>query len=353
MNKKNRRYLYLALIAGLVVLFYEMGQVNGQALIHELRDINFFWLAVAVLCMLCHWVIEAKIIQTMLKRQMSRFSFKNALRIPLIEHLFNSITPFSTGGQPAQLVALIKSGVDPGVSGSVCLMKFVTYQIMIVLNFLGCLVFGFKLISGELAHLSYLVLLGFVINVIVVLSLLMLMYCYPVTNWLVATGMELVKKVISVEKANKIEAKLLEKMTNFYAESHYMRKEKSVMVKTFVLTFLQLICYYIVPYFILLSLGVKTANALQVMIFHAFIVLIISLFPIPGGTGGAEYTFKLLFGGFLVVQTKLVLGIILWRLVTNYLGIFLGVIALGVQPDQSVKVKEREEKITLEKVSLN
>lgn len=333
MTKKNRLYLFAALLIGFGVLFNELRKISLTDLLRELTELKVSWLLVAVGCMLLHWSIEGKIIQGLLKRQQGDFSFKNAVRIPLIEHLFNAITPFSSGGQPAQLLALVKSGVDPGVSGSVCLMKFVVYQVMIVLNFVACIIFGFRLIANELQELSYFVLLGFVINVVVVVSLLMLMYCYPLTNAIVKFVMSIVKKFVRGSRGEALELSVFEKMENFYEESQYMRREKSIMRRTFSLTFVQLICYYIVPYFILLSLGVSQVDVLQIVIFHAFIILIISLFPIPGGTGGAEYSFTLLFGSFIAVTSKLVVAIVLWRLVTHYIGILLGMVALFVKPD--------------------
>ncbi|WP_314060341.1 lysylphosphatidylglycerol synthase transmembrane domain-containing protein [uncultured Vagococcus sp.] len=333
MTKKNRIYLYIALFIGFAVLFNELRKISVTDLLRELNELKLSWLLVAVGCMLLHWAIEGKIIQGLLKRQQGNFSFKNAVRIPLIEHLFNAITPFSSGGQPAQLLALVKSGVDPGVSGSVCLMKFVVYQVMIVLNFVACIIFGFRLISHELQELSYFVMLGFLINVVVVVSLLMLMYCYPMTNAIVKFVMTIVKKFVRGPRGEALEVAVFEKMANFYEESQYMRREKSVMSRTFSLTFVQLICYYIVPYFILLSLGVSQVDVLQIVIFHAFIILIISLFPVPGGTGGAEYSFTLLFGSFIAVTSKLVVAIVLWRIVTHYIGILLGMVALFVKPD--------------------
>ena len=102
--------------------------------------LNWWWIAVAVLCMALSSF--ARICgQGITKRQFPTYSFKDSLRIPLIEALFNGITPFASGGQPAQLFALLQSGVDAGRATSILLMKFVVYQSMIVSNFIVCLFF--------------------------------------------------------------------------------------------------------------------------------------------------------------------------------------------------------------------
>lgn len=347
MNKKNQVYLYGAVLVGIIVLGRELSKISYEDFRTEALHLKWAWIFVAIVCMLLHWGIEAKILQVLLARKKGDFSFKNAYRIPLIEHLFNAITPFSSGGQPAQLYALVKSGIDPGVSGSVCLMKFVVYQVMIVINFIACVIFGFKLISGNLTHLSYLIILGFLVHLIVVSSLLMLMYWYSFTNKIVTFIMKIVRKFVKGEKGLALTAQVFEKMDNFYEESLYMKSQTRMMKKTFFLTFIQLVCYYVVPYFILLSLGVTSVNLFEIIVLHAFIILIISLFPIPGGAGGAEYSFTLLFGSFLLVPSKLVFAIVLWRLVTHYIGIVLGLIALLVKPDlpKGIKPKIRKQEL--------
>ncbi|WP_369347179.1 flippase-like domain-containing protein [Amylolactobacillus amylophilus] len=84
--------------------------------------------------------------------------------------------------------------------------------------------------------------------------------------------------------------------------------------------------FYSVPYFILLAVGVQ-ANYFEVLILNVMITMIISIVPIPGGTGGAELSFKSLFAMFLTNQSSMVLAMFLWRFVTYFLGMILGLIA--------------------------
>nr|WP_275066621.1 lysylphosphatidylglycerol synthase domain-containing protein [Ligilactobacillus murinus] len=73
------------------------------------------------------------------------------------------------------------------------------------------------------------------------------------------------------------------------------------------------------------------------MTLHVLIVMVISLFPIPGGAGGAEYSFSLIFSTFVNSGSKLVLAMIIWRLITYYLGMFGGMVALVIKPDKYSK----------------
>lgn len=339
MNRKNSIYLGIAFLLGFVVIWNELRKVSLNEIYAELVTIKWGWLLVAIVCMLVHWGIEAKITQLFLRRSNPDYTYKNAYRIPLIEHLFNAITPFSTGGQPAQIMALGKSGVDYGVAASVSLMKFVVYQVWIVFNFIICIILGFKWVSDSLQNLSYLILLGFSIHFVVVFCLLMVMFWHSLTKNIVNGMFNLFSLFKLGKKMEKFRQPLLDKMETFYEQSRYMKSQPTLMIKTSLLTILQLLMYYIVPYFVLLSLNTPDVNVFKVIVFHAFIIMIISLFPIPGGTGGAEYSFTLLFGTFIFVKGKLVLAIFLWRIVTYYMGIILGLFALVIKPDISQKKK--------------
>lgn len=72
----------------------------------------------------------------------------------------------------------------------------------------------------------------------------------------------------------------------------------------------------------------------MVVSLHVLIFMVISLFPIPGGAGGAEYSFSVLFASFVNSNTKLILAMLLWRLLTYYFGMFAGIIALIIKPNR-------------------
>lgn len=337
MNKKNSIYLVIVFLLGFFVIWNELRKIKLAEFLLEVKQVNLIFIGLAILLMLVHWGIEAGITKLFLRKTNPDFTFRNAYRIPLIQHLFNAITPFSTGGQPAQIVALGTSGVDYGVAASVSLMKFVVYQVWVVINFVICLFFGFHWVSDNFSKLSYLIILGFVVHFVVVFCLLMVMFSHKLTERIVEATFRFLNKFKLTRKLEKFHVPFVKKMNNFYEQSHAMKDEPILMIKTSLLTILQLVVYYAVPYFILLALHTENVNVFKVIVFHAFIIMIISLFPIPGGTGGAEYSFSLLFGTFVMVPGKLVLAIFLWRIVTYYLGIVLGLIAMTIQPEKIQK----------------
>jgi Uncharacterised protein family (UPF0104). len=164
MNWKNKLSLLVVILVGVGIFIYSMKDVPFHIIRHELADLRWYWLIFAVLCMLISLLFEGVIVFVLLRKQYPGFRFRDAFRVPLIEQLFNGITPFQSGGQPAQLFALLQSGIDAGRAASKMLMKFVVYQSMIVVCFLLSLVVQFHYLAEKLHALSALVIFGFSIH---------------------------------------------------------------------------------------------------------------------------------------------------------------------------------------------
>lgn len=62
-----------------------------------------------------------------------------------------------------------------------------------------------------------------------------------------------------------------------------------------------------------------------------------TVMPTPGGAGGAEYTFTLLFG-MLLGPAKLLMALVLWRIITYYSCIVFGAGALLIKDTASKKL---------------
>ncbi|AMV68574.1 Integral membrane protein LafC, accessory function in glycolipid and LTA synthesis [Pediococcus damnosus] len=334
MSKRNKIALAIMLALGIAIFAFSLRNVNMHNLMHDIVHIHWQWLVVAVICMLLYFGIEALITKMFVTSNGDRFSFRDAIRIPLIEQLFNGITPFSSGGQPAQLIALMQSGVKAGRASSVLLMKFVVFQAMIVINFMVSLLIGFHFLAEKMSYLSLFVVFGFLIHLTVIIGLLLVMYWHGFTKKLISWIMIPIGWFVKKERFERWQVTIDEKVDTFYKESVRIKTQWKLLAKVFVMTFFQLLFYYLVPYYIMLSLGYSGINVVMVTSLHILIVMVISIFPIPGGSGGAEYSFDVLFSSFIHSNSKLVLAMLLWRLLTYYFGIFAGMFALVAKPDK-------------------
>lgn len=342
MSRKNWIALVVMMLIGGGIIIYSLRTVNLHLLVRDFFTLNWGWMLVALICICLYLGLEGVVVKIFMNNRHPDFTWKDALRLPPIEQLFNGITPFSTGGQPAQLIAMLQCGVDGGLASSVLLMKFVVFQAMIVINFLISLLIGFHFIAEKLHALSLLVILGFMIHLGVILGLLLVMYWYNFTKRAMNILIRPCGWFMRTERYERMRVTLNEKVDSFYQESLRIKQEYRKMAKVCVVTLFQLFFYYAIPYFIMLALGVHGMNFIMVLSLHVLIFMIISLFPIPGGAGGAEYSFSVLFTSFIGSGSKLVLAMILWRLLTYYFGMIAGMVALFVKPDKIKRDVEGE-----------
>ena len=99
-----------------------------------------------------------------------------------------------------------------------------------------------------------------------------------------------------------------------------------ILVNLIALSFL-----YIIPMFVLFAMGdFSSLNVFNTIITSAYVMLIGSFVPIPGGTGGLEYGFVKFYGTFIggSVLTSIML---IWRFITYYFGLIIGAIAFNVK----------------------
>lgn len=332
MNKKHLWGILIVLAISAFVLYTDLKSTPFDQLVAAAKTINVFALVFVFILMIISYICEASILATLAKRKgephRSKWSF---FRIPIIQALFNAITPMSTGGQPSQLLAMVQMGIEGGRATSLLLMKFIIYQVVVFFAYILTICFGFHMVATRFAGLAIFIVIGLLIHVGSTLFLLAIMFAYnwtkKATNWV----MNLLAKFIKPERVEKWRKATLEKIETFYAESQKLKKEKKKLIIATILTVLQLLCFYSIPYVVLLALNVH-ASWLAVTQMNIMIIMFMAIIPIPGASGGAEYSFQTLFATFVSSHGALVLGMFLWRFATYFFGMILGIFGWIFKP---------------------
>ncbi|MCI1348279.1 MAG: flippase-like domain-containing protein, partial [Pediococcus pentosaceus] len=197
MSRRNKVVLAVMILAGIIIFGFSLRNVNLNQMARDVVHLNMWWLLVALGCIVLYLGLEAVATKMLIQSNGDRLSWRDAIRIPLIEQLFNGITPFSSGGQPAQLVALMQNGIEGGRASSVLLMKFVVFQSMVVINFIFSLLIGFQYLEEKIRFLSWFVLFGFLIHLAVIIGLLMIMYWHNFTKRLISAIFIPIKHFVS------------------------------------------------------------------------------------------------------------------------------------------------------------
>lgn len=332
MNKKHLWGVLIVLAISAFVLYTDLKSTPLSEILGTAHGLNIWALIMVFGLMLLSYVCEAGILATLAHRKdepkRSAWSF---LRIPVIQALFNAITPMSTGGQPSQLAAMIQMGMEGGRSTSILLMKFIIYQIVVFFAYVFTIIFGFHTVMTKFAGLAVFIAIGFLIHISSIIFLFAIMFAYRftkrATNWV----MDLLGKFMKKERVENWRKATLEKIDTFYAESQKLKKEKNKLVIASVLTILQLLFFYSVPFMVLTALNVPCSWSSVTQI-NIMIIMFMSIIPIPGASGGAEYSFQTLFSTFISSHGALILAMFVWRFATYFFGMILGIFGWIFKP---------------------
>lgn len=340
MNKKHLWGVAIVLVISGVVLYVDLRSTPIAQLERAARNINLIGLVAVFGLMLLSYVFEASILAVLTKRKnepkRSKWSF---FRIPLIQALFNAITPMSTGGQPSQLAAMVQMGIEGGRATSLLLMKFIIYQIVVFLAYVTTIITGFHMVATKFAGLAVFIAIGFLIHVSSIAFLLAILFAY---NWTKKTAnwiMNLLAKFINQKRVDIWRKNTLDKIETFYEESQKLKREKKKLIVCVILTVLQLLCFYSIPYMTLVTLNVS-ADWASVTQMNIMIIMFMAIIPIPGASGGAEYSFQTLFSTFISSNGTLIVGMFLWRFVTYFFGMILGIFGWIFKPAKIAKPTE-------------
>lgn len=333
--KRVISFIIIAIITSLVLYFSLKDDYKN--IIHEIKTINKLWFLVAFIMMFMYWLIKALVRKKLVSKFNKNYKFIDSFKLSLELNFFNGVTPFATGGEPYEVYSLTKHGIKGTDSTNIMIQNFITYQIALVL--LGMI----AIITNQFVHifpsgfLTYLITIGFTINFLVIVFLFVITFGKKIDKFI----MKIIVFILSKFKIVKNKENTLEKFHNYLEEFHegatILLKDKKIFIKMIMLQFLSLSIFYLIPLILLYGMGdYSSLNGYKSIIISAYVMLIGSFVPIPGGTGGLEYGFIAFYGNF-IKGSKLNAIMLLWRFITYYFGIMLGAIVLNFKRK---KVKE-------------
>ena len=314
--KKNTIFLLLITIVILYILLKD--DFNGivQALYtidvkYVLVALIFYFLSVAIKGFSNYLIINDK----------EKINLKEAIKHNMIANFFNGITPFSTGGQPMEVYMNTEHNIPVAKATNQTVQSFIFYQVALVICGTFAVIYNFTFhIFPKVKLLQHLVLLGFIINIVVALILLLISSSKSITTRI----SKLIINLLKVFKVKHNEKEIRKKFDDYHEGFQELKKRKYLTIVGISLNIASLLCLYIVPLFILYGMGDFTSlTAVDTITAAAYVYVIGAFVPIPGASGGIEYGFTQFYGNFLDVKTTFAV-LIIWRFITYYLGIIIG-----------------------------
>ena len=322
----------------MILVLYLLLKDNYNEIVANILSANKIYLIISVILVFIYYLLKTLGIYLITKEYKKDFKFKEMFKEVLITQFFNGITPFSTGGQPYQIYMLRKNGIKISNASAITIQDFIMYQLaLIIIGFLAILTnVIFNLIEMNKA-IYFLIILGFTINILVGLILLFISFSKKFNDWAGKLIIKLLSKTKLIKNKQEVMNKWEVKLEEFNNSSLLFKENKMLLFKCFFANFLALLIFYLIPYVIFMSQDSSLdLNIVSSILASASILLIGNFVPIPGASGGIEYSFMIIFGK-LVEGSIINSTLIVWRSVTYYLGIIVGGILLGFSKGENKK----------------
>ena len=325
--KKNTILLLGLTIIILVVLLKD----DYKDIINALTSMNILYILIAIFFFFLYLFFKSYIYYITINNK-EKVSLKESFKHQVIIQFFNGITPFSTGGQPMEIYMTTEHGISAVESTNISIQNFIFYQTALVIYGVLAVSYNFIFhIFPKTELLRKLVLLGFLINTFVAVALLAILISNTFTKKIAFFFVEVLSKVKIIKNKEKAKEKVNKTLDEFHKSATELRNRRGLFTKGVILNFISLTCLYIIPLFIVLSLGDTTSlNPMTTLTSSAYVLLMGSFVPIPGASGGIEYGFLKFYGNFL--SKKIISAVlIVWRFITYYLGVILGAFAFSLE----------------------
>lgn len=321
--KKNA--VFLLLITGVVLYIVLKDDFNG--IVDAMSNIDVKYILVA-LFFYCLSVSLKGFANYLIINDKSKIDLKEAIKHNLIAQFFNGVTPFATGGQPMEIYMTTEHHIPLAKATNQAVQSFIFYQIALVICGMFAVIYNSIFhIFPKVKLLQHLILLGFIINIIVAIILLLISSSKAVTKKI----SEVVIKILRVFKIKHNEKEICKKFDDYYEGFKELKGRKYLTITGVSLNIASLLCLYIVPLFVLYSMGnFYSLTVVDTITAAAYVYVIGAFVPIPGASGGIEYGFTQFYGNFISAGT-LSAVLIVWRFITYYLGMIVGALLFSLE----------------------
>lgn len=329
---KNKKFnIVLLIVITLLVLYFSLKD-NFFDIINQIVKMNIGYLLIAFLLLFIFFIFKSLSIYSFSKKINKDFKFRESIQLVLRTQFFNAVTPFATGGQPYQIYYLKKCNIEYTNATGIVLENFIVYQIALVLLGIIALIINttFNLFSSN-NLLTKLITLGFIINTLVIVVMFIVSFSKKMNKFLITLGINILTKLKLVKDREKKLKKWNNNINDFHEGAKKLLEDKKTFIGNIIFNFLSLCSLYSIPVFILYAMGeFEVINIFETIVVSAYVMIMGSFVPIPGGSGGLEYGFVAFFGNF-IKGSKLSATMLVWRFITYYFSMIVGAIALNIK----------------------
>jgi glycosyltransferase 2 family protein len=314
--KKNILNLLIVAISVVYILILVIHE-GINSFLKQIYELNPLWILMAIVFMFLYWFMEALTLNVITRFHGAKKSIKESFVVTMVGQFFNSITPFATGGQPAQALYLIKGGIDTANATSIVMLKFFVFQTVLTVYSLVVIIISFAYFKPKIPFLLTLTVLGLSVHASMIILTILFSYNRTLTDKILRFSFMVLKKIRFIKIQESTENKVKDSLRNFHDNAYILKNNLGLLFETSLIVFLQLTFYFLISFCVYRSFGLSGATLFQLFSAAVYVSTVISIVPLPGAIGGAEIGYNSFFGSFFG-GSPVVSALLIWRIITYY-----------------------------------
>lgn len=310
------------------------------AMINSLGQLNVKWVWMSAGTIVMYYLVRAITLYYYLRRQKCPLKFREALYVTGVGQFYSAITPSSSGGQPMQVFSMHKKGVPVSVATATVSVKYIGFQLAFLLMGGVLWVFNRSMVAEQLGSLRWLVALGYVINVLLVVLVVMTIFRSAFVNRIVSGCVSLGVKLYLIKHREEALEKALVTLDEYRRGVQEMFAHPLDGLVILLLSLLQIFFLMNVGVCLYRAFGLTGSTAGQIMTIQLLLFISAAFVPLPGAAGAQEGGFYLFFRG-IFPENNLMAAMLCWRLFSYYQLMGMGMLAIVFESVERM-IRERK-----------
>ena len=389
-------FLIIIVLTGLA-LFLSLYK-DYESVINALKHSDWRYLLIILGLVTLTYVIEAFTVFAFSRLYTTKYKYHQGLAAVMVGAFYSDITPGASGGQIMEAYTMKKQGMEVSTSASILIMSFIVYQIcLIILGAVGLFFSNGLLISiatfdldinGVIIPIPTILftILGFLLNLIVILMLFMMSYSHKIHNFILHRGINFLAKLKLVKNPEEKRESLRIQVENFKIELRRLLSNIPIFILMILCWTVVLIIRFSIPFWAGLALdgygyclnsdgslliksivdsrgqsvgfapvmstgGPDIQSFWQGVFLSSYHQMATGLVPIPGAAGISEYFFSTIFSKYYISSYITTAAQIIWRFSTFHIVLLIaGVVAATYRssPKNQVHHANRKSFVTLQ-----
>lgn len=304
-----------------LILYFCFSDGGLTDLIRSRREIRIGWLLAAAAAHLLYIALDVYLVYWFVKPSAPGITLFQSIKTGLTGLFYSAVTPGASGGQPMQVFTLNRYGVPAGKATSALMQRLVVWQFALTGYSVAAILLRPRFFAEHLTAFWWiLTVIGLIAQIAFIALLLTVSFSPRITALLLRFVCRVGGKLRILKRPDQMLERMERHARGFHVNNGELLRRKGSLAVSYVLTALELTAFYSVPYFVyraLMPAGKMGVSIADVISAQSFVSMISSLFPIPGGSGMAEYSFGGFLGG-IFDGAAMKSAILIWRMITYY-----------------------------------